>query len=608
MPQTHTQTEIPPAPTWELDSIFPGGSSSAELKTFRQKLKSQLDTISTEVTKLPEQIDDSSLGAWVEFILAFQSTLADIELVQAFAGCLTAQNVKDAEAHSIEAEGDEYFARWKKVLADVEALSLKQSDEQWKKLTSHDKLKDVAFFLDQLRWYARSKMPIEKEKLALELAVNGYHAWNRLYDKMAGDLRSDFKEDGEVKQLSMGQLATKMSSPDRDVRRRAFDAMTEGWERRADLSGMGLNALAGFRLALYKNRGWESTLFEPLVLARLKEDTLNAMWNVISREKKRLHAYIEAKKKLLGIDKFRWYDEFAPCGSSDTLFSFDDAGEFIARNLGSFSDDMAAFTKNALKNRWVEAEDRGGKAGGAFCTGFGPVRQSRVFMTYGGSFDNLLTLAHELGHAYHQQVITEKPYLAQQYPMPLAETASIFNETLVTDAALQQSTDPQEQLMLLDQKLQAAYVMFTDIHARFLFEKEFYARRAEGTLQTSQLNDLMVEAQKEAFAGMLADDGYHPLFWASKLHFYITEAPFYNFPYTFGFLFAGGVYDRARSEGKKFADGYRTLLAETGSMMTEDLAKKHLGVDLTGEEFWSAAVDRALADIDDFVKLAERQK
>jgi pepF/M3 family oligoendopeptidase len=472
-------------------------------------------------------------------------------------------------------------------------------------LLAAPELKEIEFPLRETRTIARSKMPIQKEQLALDLAVNGYHAWHRLYDKMAGDLTADFEEGGEIKQLSMGQLATKMSSSDRNVRRRALEAMSGAWERRADLAAMALNAQGGFRLSLYKHRGWDSPLYEPLINTRLKEETLNAMWDVIAQEKKRLQRYLDAKMKLLGIDKNMWYDEFAPCGSSDTLYSFDDAGQFIIDNVRSFSDDMADFVRLALDNRWVEAEDRGDKAGGAFCTGFGPVRQSRVFMTYGGSFDNLLTLAHELGHAYHQQVISEKPYFVQQYPMPLAETASIFSETLVTDAALSQTTDTQERLMLLDQKLQRAYVMFTDLHCRYLFDKAFYAERPNGMIPVARLSEMMVEAQREAYAGMLDDSGYHPLFWASKLHFYITEAPFYNFPYTFGFLFSGGVYDRAQTEGKAFAGKYRQLLAETGSMQTEDLAKKHLDVDLTGTNFWKAAVDRALADIDDFVELTK---
>ncbi|MEA2030546.1 MAG: M3 family oligoendopeptidase [candidate division Zixibacteria bacterium] len=597
--------KIPPAPRWDLDPIFPGGSKSKELKAHREKVKSDLKQAARIFDELPETIDSSTLTDWTDFILKFQAIVADIVLIQAFSGCLTAQNVEDAEAHAIEGESDEYFSQWEKLNAGLEAQSLKLSDDQWTMLVEAPALEGLSFPLNELRMIAKSKMPLEKEALALELSVNGYHAWNRLYDKMAGDLKAEFEEDGEKKMLSMGQLATKMSSPDRSIRERAFKAMYSAWETRADLAAMALNAQAGFRLSLYSNRNWSSPLYEPLVMSRMKEPTLDAMWSVISDQTHKLQPYIEAKKKLLNIDKFRWYDEVAPCGKSDTLYDFDKAGEFIVENFRSLSSDMADFARMALDKHWVEAEDRSGKAGGGFCTGFGPINESRVFMTYAGSFENLMTLAHELGHAYHQWVIRKQPFLAQSYPMPLAETASIFAETLVIDAALKQVTDPQEKLMLLDQKLQSAYTMFTNIHCRYLFDKAFYAERANGIVQTERLSEIMVESQKKAFGNLLDESGYHQLFWCSKLHFYITGAPFYNFPYTFGYLFSGGVYDRAKKEGPAFADKYRSLLTDTGCMMTEDLAQKHLGVNLSERGFWEDAVSRSLSDVDEFVKLAK---
>jgi len=599
-----TVQKIPPAPTWDLDSIFPGGSKSAELKNYREGMKTDLAAAAAMLKNLPAKIDNSTLQNWVDFILKLQSTLDSISTVMSFAGCLTSQNVKDDEAHAIEGEVDNYYAEWKKMSTELEAKSLDQSDDQWKMLTGCKELKDIEFFLNEVRSIAKSKMPLEKEALALELSVNGYHAWNRLYDKMAGDLRGDFEEDGETKSLSIGQLAAKMSDGNRDIRKRAFESIYKAWETRADLAGMALNAQAGFRLSLYKNRKWDSVMQEPLVQSRLKEETLNAMWEVIAEKTSQLKPFIEAKKRLLGIDKYRWFDQFAPCGNSESLYSYEEAGDFIIKNIEPFSTEFADFVKMALKDRWIEAEDRTGKAGGGFCTNMNSVKQSRIFMTYNGTFENLLTLAHELGHAYHQWVVREKPLFSQDYPMPLAETASIFSETLVVDAALEKVDDDQEKLMLLDQKLQAAYTMFSDIHCRYLFDKMFYAERAKGIVQKDRLKEMMIEAQKKAFGDLLDPSGYHDLFWCSKLHFYITEAPFYNFPYTFGYLFSGGVYDRARKEGSAFANKYRDLLADTGCMQTEDLAQKHLGVDLTKKDFWNDAVNRSLSDVDAFVKLA----
>jgi pepF/M3 family oligoendopeptidase len=599
-------TTIPPAPTWDLDSIFPGGSKSIEFKAHRQKSATDLDQAATRLEALPADITEATVGSWSEFIVKLQALSEDIDLTYSMAGCLSSQNVEDKPATAIEAEADVQVARWEKLLTGLESRALNLPDDQWELLLSQPVMAEVRFYLDERRTIAKSKMPLEQETLALDLAVNGLHAWSRLYDKIAGDIRVSFTENGETRKLSMGQIATKLSDPNRSIRRQAFDGLVEGWERQADMTAMALNNLAGFRLALNSHRKWESPLYEPLVAARLQRQSLDTMWEVIRRETKKLQPYIEAKKKLLAIDKFCWYDEFAPCGKVDKLYSFEEAGRFIVEQAAGFSTHMAEFMQMALAKRWVEGEDRPGKRAGGYCTSMGPIKESRIFMTYAGSFENLLTLAHELGHAYHQWVLKDRPPFASGYPMNLAETASIFTETLVIDAALEATDDPQEKLMLLEQKLQGAYVMFTDIHCRYLFEKDFYAARKDGVVSRERLSELMVDAQRRAFAGLLDESGHHPLFWCSKLHFYYTEVPFYNFPYTFGYLFAGGVYDRAQREGSAFADKYSALLSDTGSMTSEDVASKHLGVDLTNEVFWADAVGRSLADVEAFVKLARK--
>jgi pepF/M3 family oligoendopeptidase len=336
----------------------------------------------------------------------------------------------------------------------------------------------------------------------------------------------------------------------------------------------------------------------------MRQQTLEAMWSAITKERPRLARYIDAKKKLLGIDKFCWYDQEAPLGKSTKKFTFQEAGDFIVEHLSSFSDEMGTFTRRALDKRWVEAENRPGKAGGGWCSRIPIRKESRIFMTFVGNFGGMATLAHELGHAYHGFVLKDSPPFAAIYPMNLAETASIFNELRVNDAALEAARDDDEKLMLADQKLQSALSFFANIHARFIFDSRFYAERKDGMVNRERLNEIMKEAQKEAFFGILDEkDGYHPLFWASKLHFFITGQPFYNFPYTFGYLFANGVYDRAIKEGKSFAQNYRALLADTGRMTTEEIAKKHLGANLSKEEFWVDAVNRVLADIGPFETL-----
>jgi len=598
------------APRWDIDSIFPGGSKSPEYAEFRKKISRDLETADKVSKKLPGSLDSGdSISAWADWIMELQNIYERLHLAGAFAGCLTSQDVNDDEAQKIEGEIDELHSRWGIMKASLESFAKGQPDDAWGRLTARDHLVDISFYLDEMRDNARMKMPEELEKLTLELAVNGYHAWNRLYDKMAGDLRVEVQENGQKKKISLGQNATRLSEANREVRRDAFSKMEQAWETQANLAAMALNFQAGFRLSVYKNRGWDSIYTEPLQNGRMKKETLDAMWGAIIDGRGLLKEYIRAKAGYLGIDNFTWYDQAAPAGKSTKKYGFDEAGDFIVEHLASFSPEMGDFTRRALDKRWVEAEDRTGKGAGAWCTRVPIRKESRIFMTFTGTFDGLETLAHELGHAYHGFVLKDKPPFAQSYPMNLAETASIFNELRVIDAALAAAANDDEKLILLDRRLQGALTYFSNIHTRFVFDSRFYEERKSGLLSKDRLSEIMVEAQKEAFMGMLDEkEGYHPLFWASKLHFFITGSPFYNFPYTFGFLFASGVYDRAVKEGPSFARNYRELLADTGGMTTEDVARKHLGIDLTKEDFWRDAVARALADVDALVGLCNKIK
>jgi oligoendopeptidase F len=597
------------APNWEIDSIFPGGSKSAKFAEFRKEIAKDLEKVTKALDKLPKKLNDASRTKWANWIIALQDIYEKLHLAGAFCSILTSQNVNDDEAMKIDAEVDEMYSKWGILKASLESFSVKQSNTEWQKLLKKPNITEIVFFLNEMRDKARMKMPEELEKLGIELAVNGYHSWNRLYDKMAGDLRVTLDENGEKKIISLGQNAPRMSNPDREIRKDAFKKMTAAWETQANLAAMALNSQAGFRLTIYKNRKWESPLFEPLQNTRMKAETLDAMWKAVIKGRPKLADYINAKKKLLGIDKFCWYDQDAPLGKSNKTFTFDEAGDFIVEHIRSFSDEMGDFTRMALDKRWIEAEDRPGKGAGGWCSRIPIRKESRIFMTFTGTFSGMGTLAHELGHAYHGYVLKDSAPFASIYPMNLAETASIFNELRVTDAAFANATDYDEKLMLSDQKLQSAMSFLSNIHTRFLFDSRFYEARKKGMLSRENLCDMMKQAQKEAFFGILdEEEGYHPLFWASKLHFFITGSPFYNYPYTFGYLFANGVYDRAIKEGKSFARNYRALLADTGRLTTEEVAQKHLGVDLTKPAFWNAAVARVLADVDPFVELVNQKR
>lgn len=592
------------APTWNLDTIFPGGSASAELRRWVEDLDSRLTRLDAQVRELPAQPSP----AWKPAILAFQELVGRLSQAGNYTECLEAQNTADAGASQLTGLLDGYTARKNAVAVSLENRYLGAADADWERLLADPELAAIAFALRQTRDHARRKMQLDKEILATSLAKDGYHAWQRLYDKLAGWLRVEFEQNGSRQSLSMGQVSNKMESADPDVRRQAFEKIEATWTSVEDLAAMALNNQAGFRLTLYGHRGWEDVLYEPLHINRLSRRTLDCMWDVVASRSAQLVPYLDEKARLLGKPRMTWYDRGAPLGAEAKGLSYDEAADYILRQFAQFSPSLTEFARMALEKRWIEAEDRSGKGAGGFCTDFPVSRETRIFMTFGGTFGSMQTLSHELGHAHHTWTLRERPLFAGDYPMTLAETASTFCETLVLDAAMRDATDDAQRLNLLDRELEEASTMMMNLRSRFLFETRFFERRARGPLTAAELSELMVGAQKEAYCGALAEEAYHPHFWASKLHFYITGAPFYNFPYVFGYLFSKGIYDRARQEGPSFARRYETLLEDTGSMTCEDLARKHLGVDLSRPDFWEASVGRAVSHVDEFVTLARRLK
>ena len=581
---------------WDLDSIFAGGSESSELTDFLAQLAADFSAI--EATSHLDTLTEQTQAVWVAVIHTMYDLGARLNQAGSFIGCLVSQDVKDDKALQLMGQVDSLSARLGTLWTQQTAIFAQQNDDAWKRLLIATELKTVAFHLNEERTKAGQRMDPALETLANELATDGYHAWDRLYGVISGEKEVEF--DG--KPLSLGQLQSRfMDDPSREVRRRAFDLFESVWGELAKPCALALNYQAGFRLTLYKYRGWESVLKEPLINNRFSQETLEAMWGVIDAKSAKLLDYFRAKAKLFGVNKLSWFDVEAPVGEVTKTFTYEGAADFVVDNIRRFNPDIADYCRMAIDHRWIEAENRPGKRAGAYCTGLPLIGQSRIFMTYTGSYNGMLTLAHELGHGYHGWTMRDLPYGARRYAMSVAETASTFNELIVTNASLEAAETDQERLSILGTKLNDAASLLMNIRARFDFEKEFFKQRTTKQLSVDDLSALMLEAQKTAYKDGL--DRYHPLFWASKLHFYITRAPFYNFPYTFGFLFSNGLYAQAMAEGPAFRDRYIALLRDTGSMTTEALAQTHLGLDLTKPDFWETAVDRVLADVDKFVAL-----
>jgi len=586
---------------WDLESIFPGGSSSKEYLAYLDSLAAATKSLLTETSGDPP----NTTGKWTELLDRVQSLSKKMRHAGAFVSCLTAQDTKDEPAKLLVGRVRSIGAAFASALTHLDKHVISMSEEQWIALAGCDTLAPIRFNLEERRRRAKEKMPTAQETLVNDLSVDGYHGWSTLYDTVVSRMAIAIEEDGKAVRLSPGQAENKMKSPSRELREHIFARWESAWANEADFCALALNNLAGFRLSLYKHRGWEDFTYEPLDYNRMQPATLSAMWSAINANKGRLVKFLERKRELLGIDKLNWHDVTAPIGADGSHMSFDAAADFIVGQFRRFNPAMADFTAKCFSEGWIEAEDRPGKRPGAFCTTFPEKQESRVFMTYSGTMGNVTTLAHELGHAYHQSVMNELPAFAQQYAMNVAETASTFAEVAVGDAALALASSQAEKITLMEDKLQRATTLLMNIQARYLFETRFYEERKRGVVSKQRLNELMVAAQKEAFADTL--DTYHPHFWAAKLHFFNTGVPFYNFPYTFGYLFATGVYAQAIKTGPSFAKKYDDLLRDTGRMRTEDLALRHLGVDIAQADFWQSAIDSALAELDEFLALTAKK-
>ncbi|MFD1172116.1 M3 family oligoendopeptidase [Oceanobacillus picturae] len=590
-------------PTWDLDVIFPGGSDSEAFRTYLKEIEKDKETFSAEVEAFTPEDGNVEAEQLIGVVNELESVMKKLREASAFISCLSAQDVTDEKASLLVGKRSELRAELDAIISKFVQKLVAIEDTTWITLLQYDGLTELSFVLNEYREQAKELLTVEQEVLINDLGVDGYHGWSQMYDTIVGKMTVEVEEDNKVKSLSVGQASNKLGHPDRKVRKAVFDKLGEAWKEQSALFGQTLNHLAGFRLQTYKHRNWNSVLKEPLAINRMKQETLDAMWTAISNNKKHFVKYLEKKADLLGLDKMSMYDIGAPLTNTVNKSSYTEASKFIVDHFGKFSPKMADFAQMAFDKRWIEAEDRAGKRPGGFCTSFPDSEQTRIFMTFSGTSSNIATLAHELGHAYHQHVMNDVNGLNQRYAMNVAETASTFAEMIVADASVKNAQNKEEKIGLLEDKIQRSVAFFMNIHARFIFENRFYEERKEGLVSVNRLNEIMVEAQKEAYQDALEE--YDPNFWSSKLHFHITGVPFYNFPYTFGYLFSLGIYAAAKEQGENFEDAYIALLRDTGRMNVEDLAMKHMNVDLTKPDFWEAAIQLCVKDVEEFIELTQ---
>lgn len=462
--------------------------------------------------------------------------------------------------------------------------------------------RDHAYMVRRAAEEARHLMSPAEEELAAELDLSGGIAWARLYQNLTSQIMVPIERDGQVIELPMSRVRNLARDPDREARRRAHEAELAAWERAALPIATALNSIKGQVLALGRRRRWASPLDASLFDNGIDRATLDAMMTAAREFFPDFQRYLRAKARLLGVERLAWYDLFAPVGSGGRSWQFSDAEAFIVTQFARYSPRLGAFAERAFREHWIDAEPRAGKVGGAFCMSLRR-DESRILVNHDATADSMFTLAHELGHGYHNLNLAQHPMLNRNTPMTLAETASIFCETIVRNAALQDASRD-ETLEILEAFLSGACQVVVDITSRFLFETALFEQRAARDLSVSELCALMTDAQKQTYGDVIDEQTLHPFMWAVKGHYYSSGFSYYNYPYMFGLLFGLGLYAEYRRAPAAFQARYDDLLASTGLASPIELAAQ-LGFDLRAPTFWRASLEVIRNDIDRFEALVD---
>jgi pepF/M3 family oligoendopeptidase len=449
--------------------------------------------------------------------------------------------------------------------------------------------REHAFFLRETAQQSRYMMSEAEEALAADLSLSGPSAWGKLQGTVSSQLSVPFERAGRREMLPITALQNlAWHDPDGEVRKRAYEAEIAGWESVREPLAACLNGVKGASDTLNRRRGRADALHTSLDQSRLDRATLDAMMGAMQDSFPVFRRYLRGKAARLGHAALPWWDLMAPVvtsGAGERHFTFAQAEAFIVQQFSQFSGRLAGLAQRAFANRWIDAEPRSGKRGGAFCMWVPGVNESRVLCNFDGSLDQLFTIGHELGHAFHNECEAGLLPLQTLTPMTLAETASTFCETLITEAALAGAASPAEELSILETFLVGATQVVVDITSRFMFEQEVFERRAQAELSADDFCEIMLRAQRATYGDGIDGRYLHPYMWACKPHYYRSELAFYNYPYAFGLLFGIGLYALYQSRGPAFVADYEALLASTGHTAPAELAAR-FGIDLRQPQFW----------------------
>ena len=469
-------------------------------------------------------------------------------------------------------------------------------------IASSEKLQPIAFILREMAEEAKHTIPAEIEPWMLQMRLSGGSAFSQLRDKLDSTHTVDYRGDS----LPLPAVRGMAYDGDAAVRKDAYEAEIASYKKIELPMAYCLNSIKMEARTMAKARGYESVLDMTLSQNRMDRETLEAMITAIKEYLPHFRRYLRAKARYLGhADGLPFYDLFAPVGKASKAYSIEECREVLLREMGKFTPEMAKFIDNAFEQRWIDIYPREGKSGGAFCASAHSYDRSIVLTNYQGSFSDISTIAHELGHAWHNRCLAGLPYVMINTPMPLAETASIFNETMLAHQVLKNATED-EQFTLLEASLMESTQTCVDILSRYLFETEVIDTRADHAMTVDELKDAMLRAQDATYGDGLDKDIRHPYMWACKSHYYSSGYNFYNFPYAFGELFGKGVFAQYLKEGDAFVPKYCQLLRSCGSDTISGVAAS-VGIDVRNPDFWRASLEVIKGEIDRFCALCDKE-
>ena len=583
-----------PTGDWDLSSFF-SSPTSPEFVAFRAALGRDTDALAVELAALPAL--GTAPDAWLDPLLRLEQVGARLGHVETYLICIASADANDPDAAREIASLDAVATGLDKAFVALRAALATADDAAVDRLLAAPALAGADHFLQRVRQDTRYMMTAELEGLAADLMPTAMSAWGRLYSQLSGSLTFQLARPGKpVETHPVAMTRTFLEDADPATRRAALDGANQAWASVATSTAAAINAIVGTRLALYQRRGVPHYLEPACFGAGITRTTLDAMMTAVRGRQEVARRYLRAKQRRLGLPTLGFCDLMAalpsPPGAVDERLGWDTACGQIDAAFAAAYPAMATFTQHALAGRWVDYTARAGKRPGGFCTDSMLTGESRIFLTFHGAMGDAQTMSHELGHAYHNWVMRDLRPWARRYPMTLAETASTFAEDIVLGARLgSDALTPAARLALLDARLDGAAAFLLNIPMRFDFECALYDARAKGELSVAELGAMMEAAQRRNYGDVLDATQLDPWFWASKLHFFITEISFYNFPYTFGYLFSRALSVRFAEEGAGFLPRYEALLRDTGAAPAEDVAARHLGVDLGNPGFWEAAID-----------------